>query len=103
MIFIHTILQYYNRLNSQNQYYYAYGTVLKTRYDFEIKNDLGTIQGSVTLVIEDEYITQQEAADVVEQTNSLESNPIGQEKLRDYVAGLHMLNDKAFEIQYKVY
>ena len=72
---------------------------LISRYDFEIKNDLGIVQGSVQLVVEG---TQQEAMDVVVKTKNLESNPIVQEKFREHVAGLHLLNNKAFEIQYKV-
>ena len=81
-----------------------YANVLKTRYDFELKNDLGSVQGSTTLVVEEDISAQQhsEATDVVEKTNSFESNPIAVDKFGEYVGGLHLLNNKAFEIQFKV-
>ena len=43
------------------------------------------------------------AIDVVKKTNSPESNPITVEEYKEYVAGLHFLNKKGFETQYKVY
>ena len=43
------------------------------------------------------------AIDVVKKTNSPESNPITVEEYKEYVAGLHSLNNKGFETQYKVY
>ena len=87
---------------SQNQYLCQ--GVLNIRYDFEIKNGLGNVQGSVSLVVEEDIPTHQhtQATDMIEKTNNLESNPIAEEKFREYVAGLHLLNNKAFEIQYKV-
>jgi hypothetical protein len=42
------------------------------------------------------------ATDVVKKTNSPESNPITVDEYKEYVAGLHVLNNKAFEIQFKV-
>ena len=105
---------------------------MKTRYDFEIKNDLGSVQGSMILVVEEDT-QHSKAADVVEKTDGFESNHIGKEKFgecdivatdildvvkkinspesnpitveeyKEYVAGLHSLNNKAFETQYKVY
>ena len=58
----------------------------------------------MTLDVEEDIPAQQhtEATDVIEKTNNLESNPIVQEMFRQHVAGLHLLNNKAFEIQYKV-
>ena len=52
----------------------------------------------------DENSTEQcsEATDVVNKTNSPESNPITVEEYKEYVAGLHSLNNKGFETQYKV-
>ena len=76
--------------------------VIKTRYDFEITNYLGSAQGSVTLVVEEDDISTQNSKDVVEITNGFESNPIDQEKFGEYVAGLYSLNNEAFEIQYTV-
>ena len=105
---------------------------MKTRYDFEIQNDLGSVQGSVTLVVEEDTPSTQhsKAADVVEKTDGFESNHIGKEKFgecdtvaidvvkktnspesnpitveeyKEYVADLHSLNNKGFETQYKVY
>ena len=78
---------------------------MKTRYNFIIKNDLGSAQGSITLIVKDENSTEQcsEATDVVNKTNSPESNPITVEEYKEYIAGLHSLNNKGFETQYKVY
>jgi hypothetical protein len=42
------------------------------------------------------------ATDVIKKTNSPESNPITVDEYKEYVAGLHVLNNKAFEIQFKV-
>jgi hypothetical protein len=103
---------------------------LKTRYDFEIQNDLGSVQGFMTLVVEGDTTSAQHstatdavlektnsfesnsiaqekfgecvATDVVKKTNSPESNPITVDEYKEYVAGLHVLNNKAFEIQFKV-
>ena len=43
------------------------------------------------------------AINVVKKTNSPESNPITVEEYKEYVTGLHSLNNKGFETQYKVY
>ena len=77
---------------------------MKTRYDFELKNDLGSVQGSTTLVVEEDISVQQhsEATDVVEKTNSFDSNPIAMDEFGEYVGGLHMLNNKTFDKQFKV-
>ena len=59
----------------------------------------------MTLVVEEDSILTQHSmasTDVLEKTTNLESNPIDQEKFGEYVAGLHLRNNKAFEIQYKV-
>ena len=58
----------------------------------------------MTLDVEEDIPAQQhtKATDVIVKTNNLESNPIVQEMFREHVAGLHLLNNKAFEIQYKV-
>ena len=87
---------------SQNNNVYV--NALKTRYDFIIKNDLGSVQGSMTLIVKDENSTQQcsEATDVVKKTNSPESNPITMEEYKEYIDGLHSLNNKGFETQYEV-
>ena len=76
----------------------------ETRYDFEIENSLGVVRGSVQLVVEAEHVaTQQETTTDTVTVENLESNPIAEEKFREYIAGLHLMNNKAFEIQYKVY
>ena len=77
---------------------------LKTRYDFEINNDLGSVQGYVTLVVQGcEIETGGAGAEAVTETTvNLESKPIALEKFEEYVAGLHSQNN-AFEAQYKVY
>ena len=59
----------------------------------------------MTLVVEEDSISTQHsmaATDVLEKVTNLESNPVDQEKLGEYVAGLHLRNNKVFEIQYKV-
>ena len=106
--------------------------ILKTRYDFEIQNDLGSVQGSVTLVVEEDtpstqhskaadhdvvetdgfesnYIGKDKfgdcdivAIDVVKKINSPESSPITVEECKEYVDGLRSLNNTGFETQYKV-
>ena len=105
--------------------------ILKTRYDFEIQNDLGSVQGSVTLVVEEDtpstqhsksadmvvktdgfesnHISKEKfgecdivAIDVVKKTNSPKSSPITVEECKEYVDGLHSLNNTGFETQYKV-
>ena len=84
----------------------------QNRYDFEIKNDLGSVGGSTVLIVEENNISTQNstavtqhptaATDVLEKTTNLVSNPIDQEKFGEYVAGLHLMNNRAFETQYKV-
>ena len=89
---------------SQNNNIYV--NALKTRYDFIIKNDLGSVQGSTTVIVKDENSTQQcsEATDVAKKTNSLESNSITVEEHKEYIYynidGLHSPNNKGFETQY---
>lgn len=59
----------------------------------------------MTLVVEEDSTSTQysmAATDVLEKTTNLESNPVDREKFGEYVAGLHLRNNKAFEIQYKV-
>ncbi len=78
---------------------------MKTRYDFEIQNDLGSVQGFVTLVVEEDATSTQHSTAtnaVLEKTNGFESNPITVDEYKEYVAGLHVLNNEAFEIQFKV-
>ena len=89
---------------SQNNNIYVNAS--KTRYDFIIKNDLGSVQGSTTLIVKDENSTQQcsEATDVVKKTNSQESSSITMEEYKEHcnIGGLHSLNNTGFETQYKV-
>ena len=79
------------------EYYNVY------RYDFEIKNDFGSVHGTVTLIVQVDRSEREGGEIGGVATERLESNAIARERFGEYVKQLHQLNDKGFESHYKVY
>lgn len=76
----------------------------KSRYDFEVENKLGSVQGTITLIVQEENSRmKKEIGPITEITKSLENKSVPQERFGEYVAQLHESNNQGFEAQYKVY
>ena len=78
--------------------------ICKCRYDFEIKNEFGSVQGTVTLIVQEDNCSKGKELgnNVAEIAESLETNLVHQDKFRGYVAQLHKSCNQGFEEQYKV-
>lgn len=75
----------------------------KTRYDFEIKNDLGSVNGTITLEVNEDYSqSNEETSFATEVTNTLESLPVELDKFGTHVLQLHLFNNRGFVKQYEV-
>ena len=66
------------------------------RYHFEVRNRLGFVKGSVSLVVE-----EGEGGDGMGKEN-FESYPVTQLEFGEYVASLHSYNNSTFILQYQV-
>ena len=72
--------------------------VFHKRYDFEVSNNIGSVHGSVVLVVE-----EGEGDNDVNKKTKFESNPVKQKDFGEYVASLHAYNNSEFILQYQVY
>ena len=77
--------------------------ICKCRYNFEIKNEFGSVQGTVTLIVQEDNSSKgKEIGNVTEIAESLETNSVSQDKFWEYVAELHKARNLGFQEQYKV-
>ena len=69
------------------------------RYQFVVSNSLGSVEGSVTLIVQD---GKGEGEGEQHQELKFESNPVTQKEFGEYVASLHSCNNSMFILQYQV-
>ena len=74
-----------------------YLTSFHIRYDFEVSNSIGTVQGSMTLVVQ-----EGEGEHDLDPKTNFESNEVKQADFGEYVASLHSCNNNTFILQYQV-
>ena len=67
------------------------------RYDFKVSNSNGSVEGSITLVVQ-----EREERDISSQKINFESNLVEQTDFGEYVASLHACNNSTFNLQYQV-
>ena len=68
------------------------------RYQFEVSNRLGSVKGSVALVVH----KGEGEEDDLDLRRDFESNPVTQEEFGEYVASLHSCNSSTFILQFEV-
>ena len=67
------------------------------RYQFEVSNTLGSVKGSMALIVH-----EGEGEDETNPEQKFESNPVSQAEFGEYVASLHSHNNSTFILQYEV-
>ena len=72
-------------------------TSFHIRYDFEVGNSIGCVQGSMTLVVQE----GEEERDIDSRMN-FDNNEVKQAEFGEYVASLHSCNNSTFILQYQV-
>ena len=85
----------------QLEYQTTWDVIINTRYTFEIENYLGSVQGSVFLVVQEKNSMTDER-NIDGGVKNFQTNCITQDKFGQYVAGLHSLNNSAFVSQFEV-
>ena len=73
-------------------------TTLHSRYHFVVSNSLGSVEGDINLIVQNE----DESKEDVIQTNSLESHLVTEDEFGEYVATSHSNNNNIFILQYQV-
>ena len=67
------------------------------RYQFEVSNSLGSVEGSVVLEVQ-----EGEGEGGNNKELKFDSNPVAQKEFGEYVASLHSCNNSTFILQYQV-
>ena len=67
------------------------------RYDFKVSNRVGSVEGSLSLVVRDEEEEERDRGN-----SSTESRAVRLEELGDYVAEMHGKNNHGFVLQFQV-
>ena len=72
------------------------------RYYFEVNNALGTVSGSINVIVI-KWVSDEEHSQVeLPRVKCLESNPITKDEFGCYVEGLHSMKNRAFIEQFEV-